>query len=328
MNAKRVRKDQHSLTDDSEEENVDNETDQEENSQPTFPVLPDLTFPSSNHLQPPYHLCIKANVDAKRVREGPTDLTDDSEEEEDLGSSRSTVLGDLRGGGSSSNGTSLSFEEVYTMMEMLRLAIQSTQLPLRLDSDTPGDGNCFSWAVIQQCQRCSVKEFLRRQGKKITTFMKLKEDVRQFVLSNQHHPSVRGLKASFEQKQGVRFQEGKTTRGWSTYWKDMLKNGEWADDTFVQATALYLSLDIFLVIADSATFDRPFAQISGDIESREVGLPGRPTILLGYISDKHYQSLIPQEEELSTTNPITLQALRTALDSLQLGTLEKRKEVG
>ena len=271
---------------------------------------------------------MKAKVDVKRVRKGQTDLTDDSEEEEDLGSSRSTVLGDLRGGGSSSHGTSLSFEEVFTMREMLRLVIQRTQMPLRLDSDTPGDGNCFSWAVIQQCQRCSVKEFLQRQGKTITTFMQLKEDVCQFVQSRRNHPRIRGLKASFEQKQGVRFQEGKTTRGWSAYWEDMLKNGEWADDTFVQATALYLSLDIFLVIADSATFDRPFAQISGDIESGEVGSQGRPTLLLGYISDQHYQSLLPQEEELSTTNPITLQALRTALDSVQLGTLEKGKEVG
>ena len=326
--AKRAWKDQPDLTDDSEEENVNDETDQEEDSQPTFPGSPDLTFPSSNHLQLPYHLRIKAKVDAKRVRKSPTDLTDDSEEEEDLERSRSAVLGDLRGGGSSSHGTSLSFEEVFTMREMLRKAIQSTQLALRLDSDTPGDGNCFSWAVIQQCQRTSVKEFLRRQGKTITNFMQLKEDVHQFVLSRQHHPSIRGLKASFEQKQGVRFQEGKTTRGWSTYWEDMLKNGEWADDTFVQATALYLSLDIFLVIADSATFDRPIAQISGDIESREVGLPGRPTLLLGYISDKHYQSLVPQEEELSTTNPITLQALRTALDSVQLVPLEKGSEVG
>ena len=214
------------------------------------------------------------------------------------------------------------------MMEMLRLAILRTELPLRLDSDTRGDGNCFSRAVIQQCQRASVKEFLRRQGKTITTFKQLKEDVRQFVLSRHDHPSVRGLKDSFEQKQLVRAQEGKSTRGWSTYWQDMMKNGKWADDIFVQATALYLSLDIFLIIADSSTYDRPIAQISGDIESREVGSPGRPILFLGYISDKHYQSLLLQEEEQSTTNRITLQGLRTALDSLQLGPLEKESEVG
>ena len=211
------------------------------------------------------------------------------------------------------------------MMEMLKMAISRTRLPLRLDNDTPGDGNCFSHAVVQQGQRASVREYLERQGKTITTFMKLKEDVRQFVLRGKDLPSVKGLKASFEQKQGVLAQQGKSTRGWSTYWKNMVKNGTWADDIFVQATSLYLNLPIFLVIADSATYDRPIAPI----ESGEEGSAERPPLFIGYISDKHYQSLLLKEEdEPSTTKRITLQALRTALDSLQLDPLEKRSEVG
>ena len=54
-----------------------------------------------------------------------------------------------------------------------------------------------------------------------------------------------------------------------------------------------------------------------------------PPLLIGYILDKHYQSLLPKKEDApSMTNRITLQALRTALDSLQLDPLEKRSEVG
>ena len=314
-----------------QDEMVNKETDQQAGCQLTFPDFPDLTFSSNDHLQPPYHHSLEAKLGLKRVMKDLPDLTDDSEDEEDLGrtikeqgSSRSTALGDLRGGGSSSGGASLSFEEVFTMMEMLKLAIVRTGLPLRLDYDTPGDGNCFSHAVVQQGQRASVRKYLERQGKTITTFMQLKKDVRQFVLRESRLPSVMGLKASFEQKQGVLAQQGKSTRGWSTYWEDMVKNGTWADDIFVQATSLYLNLDIFLVIADSATYDRPVTPIeSGDAS------PGRPILLIGYISDKHYQSLLLQEEEEpSMTNQIPLQALRTALDSLQLDPLQKRSKVG
>ena len=259
---------------------------------------------------------------------GP-ELTDDSEDEEDLRrtikeerSSGSTALRDLRGGGSSE--TSLSFEELYTMLDLLKLAIDRTELPLRLDYDTPADGNCFSHAVVQQGRRPSVREYLELQGKSLTTFMQLKEDVRQFVLYGKHLPSVRGLKASFEQKQGVLAREGEPTRGWSTYWEDMATNGTWADDIFVQATALYLDLPIFLIIADSATYDRPVTPIG----SGEEGSAERPPLFIGYISDKHYQSLLLKEEdEPSRTNRITLQALRTALDSLQLDPLEKGSEV-
>ena len=314
--------DQHvpSLTDSSDVEDFYMEGDPD--NQPTFPDISFLTFSSTDHLQPPYHNHLKAKISAKKVRNdlrGP-ELTDDSEDEENQEgttkrSSRSTASSDLRGG------SSLYFEEVYTMLELLKLAIDRTELPLRLDSGTPGDGNCFSHAVIQQCQRAPVRAYLERQGKTVTTFMQLKEDVRQFVLREKDLPSVRGLKDSFEQKQGVLAHQGKSTRGWSIYWDHIVKNGIWADDIFVQATALHLNLPIFLVIADSASYDQPIAPIEPEADG--------PPLLIGYISDKHYQSLLPkQEDEPSTTNCITLQALRTALDSLQLDHPEKRSEVG
>ena len=310
------------LTDSSDVEDINMEADPD--LQPTFPDISLLTFSSIDHLQPPYHSRLKAKISAKKVRKdlpGP-ELTDESDDEanqectmKDKRSSRSTASSDLKGG------SSLSFEEVYTMLELLRMAIDRTELPLRLDTDTPGDGNCFSHAVVQQTQRASVREYLESQGKTVTTFMQLKEDVRQYVLREKDLPSVRGLKASFEQKQGVLAQQRKSTCGWSTYWENIVKNGIWADDIFVQATALYLNLPIFLIIADSASYDRPIVPIEPEAEG--------PPLLIGYILDKHYQSLLPKKEDApSMTNRITLQALRTALDSLQLDPLEKRSEVG
>ena len=217
------------------------------------------------------------------------------------------------------------------MLEALRLAITRAGLPLKLDRRTPAEGNCFSHSVVQQCQRAVVKEELQRQGKTITTYMALKRDVRQFVLEREDHPTIKEMKANFEQKQGQLFQAGQPTRGWSTYWQDMLKNGEWADDIFVQATAFYLCLDIFLVVADSATSTQLFHPISGDIESDRVGSPERPTLLIGYISNQHYQSLLLSEEDPSRPRSLAPQAvddtLRKAFSALQLELARKSKKV-
>merc|ERR1712020_714868 len=96
----------------------------------------------------------------------------------------------------------------------------------------------------------------------------------------------------------------------------MMKDGTWVDDIFVQATALYLDLPIYLVIADSATHDRPVAPIQP--EPRRAGSAEGPPLWIGYISDKHYQSLLPREGEPSTSKELTLHALRTTLDQIQL----------
>ena len=217
------------------------------------------------------------------------------------------------------------------MLEALKLAIGRTGLPLKLDKRTPAEGNCFSHSVVQQCQRAVVKEELQRQGKTVTTYMALKSDVRQFVLDRADHPRIKEMKANFEQKQLQLFQEGHPTRGWLTYWDDMLKDGEWADDTFVQALAFFLGLDIFLIPADSATYTQMFHPISGDINSDRVGSPGRPTLLIGYISDQHYQSLLLLEEEPSASGCPTSQAvdetLRRAFSALQLELFKKSRQV-
>ena len=281
----------------------------------------------------------KAKVLVKRGRRKQPELTDSSDDEESseptvkyTGRSSSKAFGDLSGGGNPSQGTSQEFQEVFTMLEALKLAIARTGLPLKLDFITPAEGNCFSHAVIQQCQRAVVREELQRQGRTVTNFMDLKRDVRQFVLSKQQHPRIKEMKANYEQKQGQLARERKPTRGWSTYWEDMLKDGEWADDSFVQATAFYLSLDICLVIADSATNTHLYQPMSGDIESGKVGSLEGPALLIGYISDQHYQSLLLVEEQPSrSTYPVPQgvdHALRRALSALKLELIERSRQVG
>ena len=328
IEAKKVWREEPDLTDESDDEDAAELTDDSGDEQdgarsPTFSEFYYSSYPQ-NSTQ--FSSTVKSSVTKDKEISRSTI-------EHPASSSRPNVFGDLEGGGSPSQETSQSYLDISAMLEALKLAIGRTGLPLKLDKRTPAEGNCFSHSVVQQCQRALVKEELRRHGKTVTTYMALKRDVRQFVLELERadHPRIKEMKANFEQKQGQLFQEGLPTRGWLTYWDDMLKDGEWADDTFVQAVAFFLNLDIFLVPADSATYTQVFHPISGDIGSDRVGSPGRPTLLIGYISDQHYQSLLLLEEEPSVSGCPTPQAvdetLRRAFSALQLELFKKSRQV-
>ena len=201
---------------------------------------------------------------------------------------QSKVYGELRGGAG-------PYEEVLSMAELMRRAIQQAQLQLRLDAETPGLGNCFSIAMVQQFRRPQVKLFLQSRGMKITSFMQLKEKVKEFVVTNMHTEKMKGLKANFEMSQRNMALENRhlKPRTWSKYWQDMLKNGEWADDTFIQACAWYTNMNIVLVTAGRATPEQPFYAMEGTFSTETTG----PTLLVGYINGNHYQSLLPLQED-------------------------------
>ena len=314
-----IRDESANLTDSSDEEDDVTDDSGDELDGPRWPTFSELYYTKYPQKSPQLSSRTYATEDGDILRSTNS-------------SSSQKAFGDLGGGGNPSQETSQSFLDVSAMLEELKSAIERTGLPLKLDRRTPAEGNCFSHTIIQQCQRAVVKEELMRQGKTVTTFMALKRDVQHFILDRADHPRIKEMKANFEQKQGQLAREGHPTRGWSIYWDDMLKNGEWADDTFVQATAFFLNLDIFLVIADSATNTQLFHPISGDIERDRVGSPGRPTLLIGYISDQHYQSLLLSDEQPSMPGFSTSQAvdetLRRALSALQLELFKQSRQVG
>ena len=65
------------------------------------------------------------------------------------------------------------------------------------------------------------------------------------------------------------------------------------DSWFVQATAWYLKLDLWIVDCASRD-DHPFIRISGNLENPDIPCNG-PIITLGTKSSCHYQSLLPVE---------------------------------
>merc|ERR1719209_32562 len=165
---------------------------------------------------------------------------------------------------------------------------------------------------------------------KITSFMRLKENVVQFVRTHMHTAKMKDLKTNFEMSQSAMALENPDLepRTWSKYWSDMLKNGEWADDTFIQACAWYTNMNIVIVSAGHATPEQPFYAMEGTFATETTG----PTLLVGFINGNHYQSLLPLQEDrpeflakpaIDKTLHDTLQALGFAMAKLKQGSQVK-----
>ena len=210
------------------------------------------------------------------------------------------VFGTMRGGANE------KAEEPFTELDMIRQAIQISGERLELDSPTRGDGNCGPRALVQQCQRHSVKIFLQRRGVTISTFKEMKKYVANFIRENAKDQRVQDLKENFEQGQSTLHEEEKAVkehlrleaRTWEKYWIDMRKDAGqergkrwrecWADDIWLGAAALYLNMDIHILRAGDETAGQMIF-----VEGNWAPAEDKPALYLGYISNAHYQSLIP-----------------------------------
>ena len=234
------------------------------------------------------------NLLAKQKRkddEIQADLTETSEEEPD---EVLNVGGGMRGGAGD------GYEDVFLE------AIDKSGERLELDNHTRGDGNCGPRALVQQCQRHSVKMFLQRREVTITTFKQLKENVANFIHENADDQRVQDLKQNFEQGQAAIHEEEKAVkehlrleaRTWEKYWIDMNKDAGkergkrwrecWADDIWLGAAALYLNMDIHILQAGDQRAGQMIV-----VEGNWAPAEDKPALYLGYIPNSHYQSLIP-----------------------------------
>ena len=169
--------------------------------------------------------------------------------------------------------------------------IHRLQLPFKLDQLTEGLGNCFPIAIIQQIRRPEISSQLRTAPRRLikhaTGHSQLRQNVHQFMIKSKS-PRIVALKSQFEETDGL-----VTGETWNEYWKRMTTDKTWIDYWFVQATAWYLQLDIFIV-ATSNTEESPYIEVNGNLADGNKPSLG-PVITLGTKSNIHYQSLLPIE---------------------------------
>ena len=166
------------------------------------------------------------------------------------------------------------------------VGVRRAGLPLKLDAITNGDNNCFFNAVFAQTRRCDVAQELAAGGvAAITSPHDLRIKVARFAKRSR-------LAVVDEFKR--RYYETHPEELWDEMWSRMEKDEEWADAITVQATAWLLHHDINIVMA-SSTEEMPLTTISGSWNQEGASCEKTP-LLLGYLNNKHYQSLLPVDE--------------------------------
>ena len=194
-------------------------------------------------------------------------------------STHSTLVGGARGPGQGEQG----------LANRIMQGVRRAQLPFKLDTITPGDGNCFSRAVWSQIQRPEIHE-------DYINYDDIKKRVANFVEKTEL-PMIRAFKERYETEvqPATRKENGGKEETWDAYWQRMLRNQEWSDSIFIQATAWFLEKDIFIIFS-TATPENPFITISGSWEGPDHPCEGAP-LLLGYVEGLHYQSLLPIDQQ-------------------------------
>ena len=249
----------------------------------------------------------------------PPNLADSSDDNEEVIQENPHFCGSMRGGAGSSP------QEILNWIDLIEQAILGHLPPLKLDELTPGFGDCFSEAIVQQCQRPPIKLYLQSRGITISNMLQLKAKVAEFVNVNKKARKLQDLRVNFEASQLNMRHEGLPARTWREYWADMQRSGPWADDHFVQCTAWYLNVRLSILYVGSETEGKTTTSIDGQFFPSAPG-ESQPVMYLGYIVNTHYQSLLPQVED--NTMPAwlappaidnTLQRTLQCLQSMQQG---------
>ena len=156
----------------------------------------------------------------------------------------------------------------------LQETIIRCNLPLKLDNDTEGFGNCFPNAIVQQCLRPEIKNWLQSKKPWTTTsyHRALRTKVTNFALKQQLKAIV-DLKSHYN---SVIIHIDK--QSWLEYWQHMAREGIWVDHLFVQMTAWYFELDI-KILTTSSKLPNPYIAISGNVNQVPNFVSGPPLLI-------------------------------------------------
>ena len=173
-------------------------------------------------------------------------------------------------------------------MDDLTSTIHRCNLDLKLDNNTEGYGNCFPNAVVQQCRRPEIRNWL--QENKPWAIFNGNQSVRKLITNfslTSRHQTIARLKTKYDTE-----LDQANNMSWAGYWNEMSKDGIWVEHMFVQVTAWFLGLDI-QILTTSATQKTPFIVLYGDIDNVDKPSSG-PPLLIGNYANVHYQSLLPK----------------------------------
>ena len=157
---------------------------------------------------------------------------------------------------------SYKFEEWFGIREIgkkIEKKAEEVGQDIRLDNLTRGSGNCFPIAVLQQLNRNEIYQSLDsklRETAASINHLEFRTRVAMFMLKSKL-PHVLSYRKQFEEITGEK---------WNRYCGNMTKKGIYVDSHFVQCTAWYLKMDLW-ILDQNATQSQPFMKIGGEAGS-------------------------------------------------------------
>ena len=138
-------------------------------------------------------------------------------------------------------------------------SIKERGLPYKADHPpTPGDGDCFIHAILQQLNRPEFRDDFSELLQTVDP-EEFRHRVRDFIISSSNQ-KVHNMEQHFHFLEGVETENGGRAVGigmsWADYWTQITTPGIWADHSFVQATAWFLQRDIRIIEINSERYIR------------------------------------------------------------------------
>ena len=137
----------------------------------------------------------------------------------------------------------------YPSGKRIMAGVGRAELNLKMDDRTEGFGNCFPFAIWQQCSRPAV------QISSVKDHRKLRTDVCNFMMQSK-------LKVVVDMRKQWEASLANALGSWNHYWRRMSIDREWVEEAFIQGTAWFLQRDI-LVIWSTASLEEPYISFSG-----------------------------------------------------------------
>ena len=135
------------------------------------------------------------------------------------------------------------YEEWYGIREIgkkIEKKAEDLGQDLKLDNLTKGAGDCFPISILQQLNRNEIHQTLDSKFKEMASSInhtEFRAKVAAFMLKSKL-PHVLSYRKQVEDIEGTK---------WNRYCNQMIKKGAYVDNYFVQCTAWYLKMDLWIL---------------------------------------------------------------------------------
>ena len=191
--------------------------------------------------------------------------------------------------------------------------IKKLDHPFELDTITPGNGDCFLWSILQQCQRPEIFEGLTANVKAIVNKNDptlLRRAVHDFIQKTEHS-KIKELKEFYEA-----CIPSKSSQTWASYWKEMTTPRVWASHHFIQAMAWFLRTNL-VFFSTTDTEEHPITLVEANMDDTDFITNG--PLLIASKTDCHFQSLLP----ITKSNSSVAEKEETESDRATAGLFEE-----